>query len=94
MEPDSATEGTVPKSTWLVDCDGAWGTVGAGAALILISPSRIKLRYVARLKFNNEVDKCTNNIAKYETILLGLRKLWAIRVQRCTLCTYSKVVVR
>jgi ribonuclease HI len=36
--------------------------------------------------------KCTNNIAKYEAILLGLRKLRAIGVQRCTLRTDSKVV--
>jgi ribonuclease HI len=50
------------------------------------------LRYAARLQFNNEADKCTNNIAEYETILLRLRKVRAIRVQRCTLRTDSKVV--
>jgi ribonuclease HI len=44
------------------------------------------------MQFSSEADKCTNNIAKYETILLGLRKLWAIGVQRCTLRTDSKVV--
>jgi ribonuclease HI len=36
--------------------------------------------------------KCTNNIAEYEAILLGLRKLRVIGVQRCTLRTDSKVV--
>jgi ribonuclease HI len=40
----------------------------------------------------NEADKCTNNIAEYEAILLGLRKLRAIDVQTCVLCTYLKVV--
>jgi hypothetical protein len=49
MEPSSSTEGVVPESTWLVYCDGAWGIVGTGAAIILISPSGIKLRYAARL---------------------------------------------
>jgi ribonuclease HI len=44
------------------------------------------------LQFSSEVDKCTNNIAEYKAILLGLRKLRAIGVQRCTLCTDSKVV--
>jgi ribonuclease HI len=44
------------------------------------------------LQFNNEAKKCTNNIAEYEAILLGLRKLRAIGVQRCTLRTDSKVV--
>jgi ribonuclease HI len=45
------------------------------------------------LQFNNEADKCTNNIAEYEAILLGLRKLRAIDVQRCILQADSKVVV-
>jgi ribonuclease HI len=46
------------------------------------------------LHFNSEADKCTNNIAEYEAILLGLRKLRVIGVQRCILHTDSKVVVR
>jgi hypothetical protein len=78
MEPGSAAGGEVPETPWMVYCDGAWGATGAGAAAILISPLRIKLRYTARMQFNNEVDKCTNNIAKYEAILLRLCKLRAI----------------
>jgi ribonuclease HI len=50
------------------------------------------LRYAARLRFSSEDDKCTNNIAEYEAILLGLHKLRVIGVQRCTLRAYSKVV--
>jgi ribonuclease HI len=61
-------------------------------AAILVSPSGIKLCYIARLQFHNEDDKCTKNIAEYKAILLGLRKLRAIGVQTCTLHTYSKVV--
>jgi hypothetical protein len=70
-EPGSAVE-EVPKSPWLVCCDGAWGPAGARAAAILTSPSGIKLHYAVRLQFNNEDDKCTNNIEEYEAILLGL----------------------
>jgi hypothetical protein len=92
MESGSTIEGPIPKSPWFVYCDRAWGAVGARVAAILISPSRIKLRYTPRLQFNNKADKCTNNIAEYEAILLGLRKLIAIGVQRCTLYTDSKVV--
>jgi hypothetical protein len=44
------------------------------------------------LQFNSEAKKCTNNIVEYEVILLGLRKLRAIGVQRCTLRIDSKVV--
>jgi ribonuclease HI len=91
-ESGSTIEGEVLESPWLVYCDGAWDAVRAGATAILISPSGIKLRYAARLQFSNKADKCTNNIVGYEAILLGLCKLRAIGVQRCTLRTYSKVV--
>jgi hypothetical protein len=48
-------------------CDGAWGKTGAGIAAILTPLNGPKLRYAARLKFLT-----TNNIVKYETVLLGL----------------------
>jgi ribonuclease HI len=82
----------VPKASWLVYCDRAWGSTGAEATAILVSPSGIKLRYAVRLQFHNEAYKCTNNIAEYEAILLGLHKLRAIRIQTCTLRTDSKVI--
>jgi hypothetical protein len=47
--------------------DGSWGTFGADAAAILISPSKIRTYYAARLEF-----RCTNNIAKYEAFIFGL----------------------
>jgi hypothetical protein len=93
-EPGFKVEGQVPKAAWLISCDGAWGVAGAGAATILTSPSGVKLRYAARLQCNSQAEKCTNNIVEYEAILLGLRKLRVIGVQRCTLRTDSKVVAR
>jgi ribonuclease HI len=71
-----------------VFCDGSWGTFGAGAAVILISPSRTRTSYTARLEFN-----CTNNIAEYEALLLGLRKLKAIGIRREILKTDSQVIL-
>jgi ribonuclease HI len=94
MEPDAVAEGEVPKTPWVVYCDGAWGATRAGAATILFSPSGIKLHYVARMQYNSKFDKCTNNIAEYEATLLGLCKLSAIEVQKCILHTDSKVVAR
>jgi ribonuclease HI len=67
--------------------DGSWGTFGAGAAAILISSSKIRTCYVARLEFN-----CTNNIAEYEALLLGLRKLKAMGIRRAILKSYSQVI--
>jgi ribonuclease HI len=44
------------------------------------------------LQLNNEAEKCSNNIAEYEAIPLGLQKLRAISVHRCTLHIDSKIV--
>jgi hypothetical protein len=52
---------------WIIYCDGAWGFAGAGVAAIITSPSRVKMKYAARLEF-----QCTSNIAEYETVLLRL----------------------
>jgi ribonuclease HI len=43
--------------------------------------------YAARLEFN-----CTNNIAEYEALLLGLRKLKAMGIRRATLKSDSQVI--
>jgi ribonuclease HI len=92
-EPQSQVD-IVQESPWLVYYDGAWGSTKAGAAAILTSPSGIKLRYAAILQFAGKTDKCTNNIAEYEAILLSLRKLRDIGMQMCVLRIDSKVVSR
>jgi ribonuclease HI len=72
---------------WMVFCDGSWGTFGAGVAAILVAPSKVRTCYAARLDFS-----CTNNIAKYEALLLGIRKLKAMRIRREILKTNSQVI--
>jgi hypothetical protein len=39
-----------------------------------------------------ESDRCTNNVAEYEAVILGLRKLRALGVTTCIIRTDSKVV--
>jgi ribonuclease HI len=73
--------------TWTVFCDGSWGTFGAGAATVLVAPSKVKTCYAIRLDFS-----CTNNIAEYEALLLGLRKLRAMGIRRAILKTDSQVI--
>jgi ribonuclease HI len=70
-----------------VFCDGSLGTFGAGAAAVLAAPSKVKTCYAAKLDFS-----CTNNIAKYEALLLGLRKLRAMGIRRVILKTDSQVI--
>jgi hypothetical protein len=60
-------EASKDAEVWTVFCDGSWGTFGAGAAAVLVAPSKVKTCYAARLDFS-----CTNNIAEYEALLLGL----------------------
>jgi ribonuclease HI len=49
-------------------------------------------RYTALISFALESDRCTNNIAEYEVVILGLRKLRALGVTTCIVRTDSKVV--
>jgi ribonuclease HI len=53
----------------MVFCDGSWGTFGAGAAAVLVAPSKVRTCYAIKLDFS-----CTNNIAEYEALLLGIRR--------------------
>jgi ribonuclease HI len=61
---------------------------GMGIAAILMPPKGPWLCYAARLEF-----PMTNNIAKYEAVLVGLRKLRALGVRRCTVRSDSQVIV-
>jgi hypothetical protein len=72
---------------WTVFCDGSWGTFGEGAAVVLVAPSKVRTCYVARLDFS-----CTNNIAEYEALLLGLWKLRAMGIRRAILKTDYQVI--
>jgi ribonuclease HI len=72
---------------WTMFCDGSWGTFGAGAATVLVAPSKVKTCYAAKLDFS-----CTNNIAEYEALLLGFRKLRAMGIRRAILKTDSQVI--
>jgi hypothetical protein len=80
-------EATKDAEAWTVFCDGSWGTFGAGAAAVLVAPSKVKTCYAIKLDFS-----CTNNIAEYEALLLGLRKLKAMRIRRAILKTDSQVI--
>jgi ribonuclease HI len=72
---------------WTVFCNGSWGTFGARATTVLVAPSKVRTCYAAKLDFS-----CTNNIAEYEALLLGLRKLRAMGIRRAILKTDSQVI--
>jgi hypothetical protein len=80
------------EKVWTIHCDGAWCHARAGAAAVITSPTGVKHRYAACLSFALESDRCTNNVAEYEAVILGLRKLRALGVTTCIIKTDSKVV--
>jgi ribonuclease HI len=86
--PGAHEEGTSKDAkAWTVFCHGSWGAFGAGAAAVLVAPSKVKTCYAVKLDFN-----CTNNVAEYEALLLGLRKLRAMGIRRAILKTDSQVI--
>jgi ribonuclease HI len=80
------------ETIWTIHCDGTWCHKGASAAVIITSPAGVKYRYTACLSFALESDRCTNNIAEYEAVILGLHKLWALEVTTCIIRIDSKVI--
>jgi ribonuclease HI len=47
--------------------DGSWGIFDVGVAVVLVAPFKVRTCYATRLDFS-----CTNDIAEYEALLLGL----------------------
>jgi ribonuclease HI len=85
--PGAQEEANKDAEAWTMFCDGSWGTFGAGAAAVLVAPSKVRTCYAVKLDFS-----CTNNIAEYEALLLGLRKLKAMGIRRAVLQTDSQVI--
>ena len=54
---------------WTLFFDGSRSKDGVGAGYVLSDPKGIKTMIACRLEF-----ECTNNIAKYEALVQGLRK--------------------
>lgn len=72
--------------TWLV------GDREQQPQLLSYHPSGIKTRFAARLDFSDPTATTTNNVAEYEAILPGLRKMKALGQPRFIVKTDSKVI--
>ena len=76
------------ESIWQLECDGACQRDRAGASEILTAPSGTQLKYAVRLDFKG----CTNNVAEYEGLLLGLRKARALGARRLSIRSDSELI--
>ena len=52
---------------WTMYFDGSLMKKGIGAGLVLVSPLRVRMRYMVRIHFPS-----FNNVAKYEALINGL----------------------
>jgi ribonuclease HI len=64
------------------------GDLRCKGSCVLVAPSKVRTCYAIKLDFN-----CTNNIAKYEALLLGLQKLKEMGIRRAIFKTDSQVIL-
>ena len=57
------------SQVWSMTLDGASSRQGLGAGVVITAPLGMIFPFSSRLEFD-----CTNNMAKYEALLFGLRK--------------------
>lgn len=74
---------------WLVYTDGAASHEGSGVGLILADPEGNEITYAFRFNINS-----TNNEAKYEALLAGIRLARKMGVKRLKIMVYSMLVTK
>lgn len=77
---------------WTVHFDGTFFRQGAGAGVVLTSPTGDKLYYAVQLCFKHD-DKVSNNIAEYEGLIAGLKAASAIGIKRIIIKGDSQLLV-
>ena len=74
---------------WSIYVDGSSAREGEGVGVLLIGPNHQKLQYSLRFMF-----PITNNVAKYEALLEGLRLVDKIKAEHVTIYVDSQLVTR
>ena len=78
----------VDQEYWTMYFDGSLMKKGAGAELVFVSPLGIRMRYMVYLHFAS-----SNNIAKYEALINGLRVAIELGIRRLDVQGDSQLVV-
>ena len=78
----------VESHPWRVFVDGASSTMGAGVGIVIVTPEGIRLEHSFRLGF-----RASNNEAKYEALLAGLRTVLGMRTRDVEIHLDSRLVV-
>ncbi|GKU91005.1 hypothetical protein SLEP1_g4936 [Rubroshorea leprosula] len=73
---------------WVLYVDGAASIEGSGAGAVLVGPDGFKSEHALRFKF-----QMTNNAAKYEALIYGLKLASELKVQSIQVFSDSQLVV-
>ena len=73
---------------WRISFDGAASKKGAGEGISIKPPTREPKLLSCKLEF-----KCTNNIAEYEALILGLKALKDLQAQKINIQGDSELVI-
>ena len=68
--------------------DGASKALGNGIGVVIVSPKGYHTPLIARLCFD-----CTNNMAKYEACIMGIKAAMDMRIKILNLFGYSAMVI-
>ena len=88
MEQDALEAKQKKEGLWTMYFDGSAAKIGAGAGVYIISPIRDFKALSYKLTF-----ECTNNVAEYEALLLGLHALKDLGAQRIKVLGDAELVI-
>ena len=90
-EAQSSLPGNEDPECWTMYFDGSFSIQGAGAGVLLISPTGERLKYVVQMLFDE--GRATNNTAEYEGLLAGLRAAAGLGIKRLIVRGDSQLVI-
>lgn len=85
--PQEDEKGTM--SWWSLYFDGLAGREGAGAGIWITSPNNESKFFSYKLNFD-----CTNNMAEYKYLILGLEALLKLKARNVVVCGDSELVIK
>ena len=68
--------------------DGSACYGGTGAGVVFVSPQRQILPYSFVLS-----EQCSNNVTKYQALIIGLEKAVEMKIKNLEICWDSKLVI-
>jgi ribonuclease HI len=91
-EDESLLPGDEAPGGWTMHFGGAFSRQGAGADVMVTSPTGDKLYYDVQLCFKRD-DKVSNNIAEYEGLIAGFKAAFALGIKCRTIKGDSQLLV-